>query len=172
LGLVLLSLIPFWVGINSLVECAHNLAVWHRASSFVEVNATVQKSEVKTVRSRVEHYSIPEISYSYTVDGTAHIAETHNYFWNTMSEEEAADIVEANPVGFEGVVYYDPEDPATAVVTRDLPVSRTVKWVIISIMLMLVGVTLTTYSAYQGMAAFRRRPATSDARALSRDSTR
>jgi hypothetical protein len=63
----------------------------------------VQKSEVKTVSSRVSHYSIPQISYAYTADGLAYDAETHNYFWRTMSEEEAADIVEAKGYGRSGV---------------------------------------------------------------------
>jgi len=86
------------------------------------VNGTVTSSRVQTTRRDGKNEYMPRVQYSYVVDGQSfsgtRITASDEYQKNRGS---ADDILGRYPSGTAVTVFYDPQDPARAVLEQGLP---------------------------------------------------
>jgi hypothetical protein len=92
-----------------------------RAADFLAVPAEVVESRVQYIRTVSRRRWEVRIVYTYTVDGTRY--QSSRLGFDTRPRIEGyegteASYAEAFPVGKQITAYYDPEEPATAVLTR------------------------------------------------------
>ncbi len=107
------------------------------------VSARVRSTSAGTGSSRTTSY-IPEIEYRYTVEGRQYTSDKFRFMGaGHGSYGSAAAVANAYPVGKAIPAYYDPDDPAVAVLDRS-PIGTT----------MLYGVTGGVWATILGVCGY------------------
>lgn len=96
----------------------------HFAESFPHVQGTVLSSVVaKSYGSKGRIYYHPRISYRYSANGMEYIGNRYRYDGHPTDSAAAWAIVSSHPPGSEVDVYYNPRDPADALLSPGVDVS-------------------------------------------------
>lgn len=103
--------VSFYSGLASKVSEQRASASWPI------VQGTVVSAKVIERRRRGGPSFRPEIEYDYTVNGTAHRSDRYRVIHNWRTTSLAAEIVARHPPGTAVTVYYDPSNPARAVLS-------------------------------------------------------
>ncbi len=100
------------------VKGAQVLLRQHASESFPHVEGVVSSSEVTTTRGSKGHiFYHPYITYRYSVDGADYRGYRYRYDGHPNDEGSANAIVEAHPRGSAIEVYYNPQNPAEALLS-------------------------------------------------------
>ncbi|HDZ20306.1 hypothetical protein LCGC14_0312220 [marine sediment metagenome] len=115
----------FWCGITgvflgfvlrSLV--LHNIA----RVTYATTEGAVLSSRVKANTGGDSTTYKPIITYEYVVDGARHVSRQYNYMDISVSGGNwASEVVSQHPAGRRIMVYYDPDDPAEAILSLETP---------------------------------------------------
>jgi hypothetical protein len=99
-----------------------HVVTWWKTRRFAEAEAKVTASHPRTERlPRGGAVTIPEVEFDYTVEGHAYHGD--NRYDRTGGDRfDAKKVTDAHPIGQALTVYYDPEHPETAVMSRDVPI--------------------------------------------------
>jgi len=95
----------------------------------------------------------PVVQYQYQVEGRTYLSNRITfggeigYGWTNMAQKQ----VDNYPPGANVAVFYDPNDPATAVLERTAGTSSKIYWVIAIIILVILGVTVAFTSGINGL---------------------
>lgn len=92
------------------------------SNDWAETSCVIESSKVKTHSSSDGNtYSI-EISFNYTIDGSAYTSDTYNFDSSSSSGRKGkAKVVADYPVGSNQTCWVNPDDPANAVLSRSIP---------------------------------------------------
>lgn len=91
------------------------------AAHYLETMGKVVSSRVESHRGSDSTTYSPELEYRYTVDGRTYTGDRYAYSTGGSSDSSyARDIVNRHQAGKTVTVYYDPNDPAEAVLTKDV----------------------------------------------------
>lgn len=113
---------------------------WRASRQFLPVTGTITKSEVgrSTDRDGTTYY--PDITFRYEVDGRVYRDGTYTVSRTSSSGRAGKQrIVDQHPVGAERKVWYDPTDPAVAVLNTDM---TWFPWVFIGIGAVIPGIAI------------------------------
>ncbi|HTV40827.1 MAG TPA: DUF3592 domain-containing protein [Candidatus Sulfotelmatobacter sp.] len=130
------------------VPALHVLLLQHRAESFPHVQGTVLYSQVtKTIGSKGHVQYHPLIGYRYTVGDQDYRWACYRYDGHCYPSGSAWQIVESHPPGSTVDVYYNPKNPADALLspTVDKP-DVAIIFFGNALILVLVAVVWTTFS--------------------------
>jgi hypothetical protein len=118
--LVLILFVGLWVFMTWMFVILGGEHLWRqqRAESFATTQGTVRTSEVTvTYGSKGSvHYHV-SINYSYSVDGHNYYCSRYRYDAHPDNRNLADAIVAAHPAGSTVPVYYDPQNPADALLS-------------------------------------------------------
>lgn len=116
----LIVFVAFWSLLTGIFD-AIIITGWVRnlnARSYTAAPAKVLESSVETSHSSDSTTYAPRILYEYSVAGKTYQSRTYRYGqWSTSDRGYAERIVAAHPVGRTLAAYYNPRDPADAVLT-------------------------------------------------------
>ncbi|MFM9996229.1 MAG: DUF3592 domain-containing protein [Phycisphaerales bacterium] len=87
------------------------------SASWPGVQGTVVSARAIERRKRGGPTFRPEIEYDYTVNGTVHRSDRYRVMHNWRTTSLAEELVARHPPGAAVTVYYDPSDPARAVLS-------------------------------------------------------
>jgi hypothetical protein len=115
----------FWTGVVGMFDGHIGLNLYRsiRALRFAEAPGTVLASQVTTSHgSKGSTQYAVAIRYSFEVGGVARKGDRYRYggFDSTSDSRWANTVVQQNPLGAAVKVYYDPADPANAVLSRGI----------------------------------------------------
>jgi hypothetical protein len=114
--------------------------------------------EPRRSRSGTSGYSTsyyPVVQYQYQVEGRTYMSNRITfgnevgYGWTNMAQKQ----VDNYPPGSNVAVFYDPNDPAVAVLERTAGASSKIYWVIAIIILVILGVTMAFTSGINGLVS-------------------
>jgi hypothetical protein len=109
----------FWTGIVSVFDgfLIYGAVRQARAESYPTVEGEITRSEITTHRDSEGRTTFgADLAFTYRVDGVAHTSDTYRYGEMSSSDSShAAGIVQAHPVGGRVRVFYNPHDPADAI---------------------------------------------------------
>lgn len=117
----------FWCGIMSVfIVIVVGSILRHRDAKarFVATEGVVLASKVKTHAGDSDSGPTyePLIKYRYTVAGQEHTSTQYSFgTWSTSDSQDAGRIVRRHPKGRKITVYYDPDDPAEAILALEVP---------------------------------------------------
>ncbi|QGX39681.1 DUF3592 domain-containing protein [Permianibacter aggregans] len=131
------------------------------SSNFVPVAAKILGSKINQTNTRVSGttsssrvYTL-QVSYQYQVDDKTFTSQRFNYLGSGYDCEEAAQQVLAEyPVGAVHTAYYNPDNPADAVLIKSMP--STPGYIIVPTLFVLVGF-LCVYAGWKGKLRFDRK---------------
>ncbi len=109
------ALFCWMMGLNPLLKSLGS-------KDWVETKCEILSSAVKTHDSSDgDTYSI-EISFSYEVNGQAYVSNTYNFDDSSSSGRSGkAKVVSQYPKGSQQICWVDPDNPRSAVISRDIP---------------------------------------------------
>ncbi|MHC4588421.1 MAG: DUF3592 domain-containing protein, partial [Planctomycetota bacterium] len=109
----------FWSGIVSVFDgfLIYGGVRQARAESFPTVEGRITRSEITTHRDSEGGTTFgADIAFTYRVDGTAYTSDRYRYGEMSSSDSSVASgVVRAHPVGANVRVFYNPRDPADAI---------------------------------------------------------
>lgn len=122
------AVITLWIGLIVLFAVvlvidgivARGIVQQKRTEQFVAVPATILRSEVKVHRGSKSTSYRAEIDYRYTVNGQTYNGSRLRFTSDNDGQSGARALVKQHPVGSQAEAYYDPADPARAVLFRGL----------------------------------------------------
>lgn len=98
-------------------EFASKVREQRASASWPSVQGTVVSATVVERRRRGGPTFRPAIEYEYTINGTVYRSDRHRVIKNWRNTSWAGDVVARHPPGSALNVYYDPSDPARAVLS-------------------------------------------------------
>jgi hypothetical protein len=116
----------FWCGITSIFVVHVARSIWRHT----DAQRRFLTTEGEVLASRIRQHTDgeggttyrPIIRYRYTVNGRQHTSKRYDFAdFGTGNRGHVAGIVDAHPPGKRVTVYYDPDDPAQAVLHVELP---------------------------------------------------
>lgn len=108
----------FWTGITGAFDVFIGYNIWRQtqAKNWPTVAGEVTRSEVESSTDSDGTTYRAEVSFRYEVNGQEHESDTWRFgAWGSSDSSEARDVVKRFPVGRTVDVYYNPDDPASAV---------------------------------------------------------
>lgn len=115
--IILIAMVTAMVGII-IVPALRDLSLQHKAESFPHVQGTVLYSQVtKTIGSKGHVQYHPLIGYRYTVGDQNYRWNRYRYDGHCYPSGSAWQIVESHPPGSTVDVYYNPQNPADALLS-------------------------------------------------------
>lgn len=117
---VYIGILFFVFGFAALILLAISIKNSKVTKSWPSTSGKILESKVKTDRDRKNSYA--RILYEYTVNGKKYNSKrVRAYGILKFSFAEPASVVNEFPAGKDVVVFYDPEDPSSAVLLHGLP---------------------------------------------------
>ena len=112
-----LVFVGFWSAITLIFDVMLVVSAWRQiqAQGYPSVVGAITHSEVDAHHDGDGTTYSADVKYVYTVDGREHRGDRYRYGEMASSDRNAHRIVASLPVGKEVPVYYEPADPADAV---------------------------------------------------------
>ncbi|MBC7768539.1 MAG: DUF3592 domain-containing protein [Phycisphaerales bacterium] len=89
-----------------------------RAEQFPSVTGVITQNEIEiTPSSKGGSNYAARLHFAYSVDGRAYVGDRHRYGGYTASAEHAESLASRYPVGAPVIVYFNPDDPADAILS-------------------------------------------------------
>jgi len=120
----------FSAGVGAIVFSFHPLENLKDSETWQTTDAVITSSEIQknetrkktpgssTYKTRITYQ--PKVTFIYTIDGKEYRGDRINFSYQSYSDiKEAKEIQGSYPVDKEISVFYNPEDPAESVVSRD-----------------------------------------------------
>ncbi len=96
--------------------CTYNIYRQTRAESFPTTSGQITASEVESHSDSDGTTYGAAITFTYTVNNNLYSSDTWRFgAWSSSDDDHAREVVGRYPVGQEVTVYYDPDDPESAV---------------------------------------------------------
>lgn len=106
-----------WSGVALFLDFDFGLASWkqYQSSSYSAADGTITHSSVRvSYRSKGRTRYSPDFTYTYQVGSQIYKGSRYRFGQANASQSYVTQIVASNPVGTPVIVYYDPQNPAIA----------------------------------------------------------
>lgn len=163
---VLIGVTLLWCGGAGIFAGALASTLWRNyvaAGSFHTTQGTVLVSKVAATESIDANTYRPFVKYSYTVQGRPYVSKRYSYdVFRSSDRRHAARDVAANPVGAKVAVFYDPSNPAEAVLTiQSSAIANSMLLFLqpfLAIGMGLIGTTVWQIASHRRLGRFMRSP--------------